>query len=703
RLLVWAGLFSAGLVWYGFYNEGGWGWRIVLALPFLWSFRWRRDLGAGRLILAGLAGLVSMPLASLNMTIGGHALSSGWFGVVPGCGTFIRSVVPLVWVYGFLTIPATAGRAHLSIRRIGVRLIGSHLLAGVVPVLLAALFLLLSGALFLSTSRGSIGVHILRDMSEEARARLASAGRGEADALSPFGTDLPGQIVLQRRGDGPTEVLQGEPIFPSDSLLFRNEPSSETPLLWDGRTLFVRARLDAERGGEPLRLEALAPIDSLGMVRVSRIAGAPVRVNPSLVVGSEGGNVQIGPAEESEEGDADADSFRTDRGHPIGPAGGGARELPGGAIIPCLVWSDGAWSERTIAVTSSAPLGEQIFALFSIRDENPLATVVLVILGVILVLFFAALWVTGSMALGMGRSITRAVRALTDATHALGQGKLDHRIALEGEDELWNVASSFNAMAGDLEKTRARELETRRLEEELRLARVIQNRLLPAGPPSIQGLELAGVSIPAREVGGDYYDYLVLEGGLVGLALADVSGKGAPAALLMSSFRASLRSQDLARLGPAETLARVNRFIHESVDTGRFITAFLGLLDSATGELRYASAGHDPPILVHADGRTEELSGGGLVLGVLPEVAYEETTVRLDAGSLVTVFTDGVTEARRPDGEFFGVEGLVEALRALRGEPCAHILGRVAKIVQEFSAEAGQADDITLLMARLRP
>jgi serine phosphatase RsbU (regulator of sigma subunit) len=138
------------------------------------------------------------------------------------------------------------------------------------------------------------------------------------------------------------------------------------------------------------------------------------------------------------------------------------------------------------------------------------------------------------------------------------------------------------------------------------------------------------VSLPAREVGGDYYDYLVLDDGLLGIAVADVSGKGAPAALLMSTFRAALRSQDLARLGPAEVLARVNRFIHSSVDPGRFITAFLGLLDSSTGEFRYANAGHDVPLTVRHDGTTGELAGGGLILGLLPRIAYDEARATLD-------------------------------------------------------------------------
>jgi sigma-B regulation protein RsbU (phosphoserine phosphatase) len=203
-------------------------------------------------------------------------------------------------------------------------------------------------------------------------------------------------------------------------------------------------------------------------------------------------------------------------------------------------------------------------------------------------------------------------------------------------------------------------------------------------------------------VGGDYFDYLPLDDGRIGITVADVSGKGAPAALLMSSFRASLRTQDLGRLGPAEVLGRLNRFVHSSVDPGKFITAFLGLVDPATGKICYANAGHDPPLMLGADGSTKELTGGGLILGMLPQIVYEEAAAEMDRGSLLVIFTDGVTEAQDPEGEFFGVERLQELLRSIRGEPCSEILRRVVRETQQFAQGAPQFDDVTLILARRR-
>jgi serine phosphatase RsbU (regulator of sigma subunit) len=386
----------------------------------------------------------------------------------------------------------------------------------------------------------------------------------------------------------------------------------------------------------------------------------------------------------------------------IGPPAPSGWRIPGGATLDCAFWSDGGWTRRPIPIASTAGFGEQVGALFGLARENPFALVVLIALAAIAFLFLGTIGVVSSMVVSMGRSILRAVQALTEGTRALQAGKLEHRIAVQGNDELWRVAGSFNEMAEGLERIRAVEREQHRLEEELRLARAIQTRLLPAAPPQSDRIELAGLSLPAREVGGDYYDYLQLEDGSLGLAVADVSGKGTPAALLMSAFRASLRSQDLARIGPAEALGRINHFIHESVDPGKFITAFLAVIDPATGEVRYANAGHDAPIVLKTDGTTEELTGGGLILGMLPQILYEEARSRLEPGSILAVFTDGVTEARSEAGEFFGPEGLIALLRESHREDCNGILQRLVARIEEFAGGGPQADDITVILARRR-
>jgi serine phosphatase RsbU (regulator of sigma subunit) len=600
-----------------------------------------------------------------------------------------------------VAIPAAAGRIHLSIRKINRRLVSSHIIAGVVPFVLVTLFLLLAGSLFLSTYRGTVGTRILRDEAEQARSRIRESVLSTGQVpLAPFG-EAQGQIVLAHPEGEPVRVLQGAPVFPADSLMALEDSSAATPLLWDGRALYLRARQDGVTSGSSWRVEALVPVDSLRVERISRILGRSVRISPHVRVTRNAGGVQIGAVED--EGDivlSGADSASADRARPIGPSGTQEGGLPGGAIAACLRWTHGHWAHSFLPVSSSASLGEQILSLFSTGRENPLALAVVFVLILLAVLILGVIVITISVVTAMGRSITQAVRALTQAAGALGRGQFDHRIALEGRDELWDVAASFNDMARDLEKLRTVELESQRLEEELRLARQIQDRLFPSEPPILEKVELAGISLPAREVGGDYFDYYVLGNNQVVVAVADVSGKGAAAALLMSSFRAALRSQDLAQIGPAEALARINRFIHSSIDPGRFITAFLGLLDGNTGEFRYANAGHDPPTLVAADGSTRELTGGGLVLGLLPLIVYEEARAKIEPGSLIAIYTDGITEARDAEGEFFGPERLLEVLKHEQSQSCESVQKSVVDAIRTFSASAAQYDDITLVLVR---
>jgi sigma-B regulation protein RsbU (phosphoserine phosphatase) len=187
--------------------------------------------------------------------------------------------------------------------------------------------------------------------------------------------------------------------------------------------------------------------------------------------------------------------------------------------------------------------------------------------------------------------------------------------------------------------------------------------------------------------------------GRVGLIVADVSGKGVPAALLMSSFRASLLAQDLND-EPAEILARLNGFLHKSVEPGRFVTAFFGVLDPANGRFVYSNAGHNPPYWIHASGKTSTLREGGLVLGLFGESRYEQAEVRLQAGDTLALFTDGVTEAQNPDEELWGDDRFLQVVIRHVHSPCRRIVSEVLRELRRFAGDEVQSDDITLLLAR---
>jgi sigma-B regulation protein RsbU (phosphoserine phosphatase) len=206
-------------------------------------------------------------------------------------------------------------------------------------------------------------------------------------------------------------------------------------------------------------------------------------------------------------------------------------------------------------------------------------------------------------------------------------------------------------------------------------------------------------------VGGDYYDHLDLGGGRWLLVVADVAGKGVPAALLMSGFRAALMSQDDAgpMPEPDRIASRLNEFLVASVEPGRFVTAFFGFLDAATGRFVYVNAGHNPPLLRRASGDVEMLREGGLILGILPGSVFESGTTTLADGDLLVLYTDGVTEGADAHGEQWGEERLSATVAAAHALPAEGIAARIADEVRAFEGDTGPADDLTVLVAKRLP
>lgn len=215
-------------------------------------------------------------------------------------------------------------------------------------------------------------------------------------------------------------------------------------------------------------------------------------------------------------------------------------------------------------------------------------------------------------------------------------------------------------------------------------------------------LDVAGLSESAREVGGDYYDHIDLGGGRVLLVIADVSGNGVPAALLMSGFRASLMSQDTTSDTPDVVARRLNDFLYRSVEPGRFVTAFFGFLDARSGQFVYVSAGHNPPLLLRADGTLEWLREGGLILGIVPDTVFARGETTLGPGDLLVLCTDGVTEGADASREQFGELRLVAAVRDAGTASSSELAHRIVRDVRAFEGASGLADDITVLVARRR-
>jgi sigma-B regulation protein RsbU (phosphoserine phosphatase) len=271
------------------------------------------------------------------------------------------------------------------------------------------------------------------------------------------------------------------------------------------------------------------------------------------------------------------------------------------------------------------------------------------------------------------------------------------------KDDLNLLTVMANVAAIRIEHTRLAEVEQaeRMLAKELEQAAEIQRKLLPTTAPSLPGVDLAGYNAPCRTVGGDYFDFLTYPDGRVAMLVGDVAGKGMPAALLMSSLQARVQvlfddPGDLAAL-----VTRLNRIINSNCPSNRFISFFIGVLDPKTGGLSYVNAGHNPPLLVRSDGSVQKLECTGLILGIMPAAHYEQQTAMLEPGDIMVLFSDGVTEAARPDvDEEFGEERLAQALFTLRDLPAKEMIEAINRQVQEFTAGSPPADDITLLIAK---
>jgi len=272
--------------------------------------------------------------------------------------------------------------------------------------------------------------------------------------------------------------------------------------------------------------------------------------------------------------------------------------------------------------------------------------------------------------------------------------------AFSDEDErLLGIIAGQSAQVIENARLYEEERALLQVREELRVASEIQTRLLPAAPPALPGYDVAGRTLPARRVGGDFFDYIALGERRTAFCVGDVSGKGLPAALLMASAQAALRGQADAARSPAETVARTNWQVYRSIRRGSFLTLFYAELDPETHRLRYVNAGHNRPLLLRPSGAIEELREGGVALGLVPRAEYAEGEVTLGAGDLLLLFSDGVTEAADAGGRPFEEAQLAEALRTLAGRPAQEVLdGLLARVRAHTGDDDAHADDVTLLV-----
>ena len=243
-------------------------------------------------------------------------------------------------------------------------------------------------------------------------------------------------------------------------------------------------------------------------------------------------------------------------------------------------------------------------------------------------------------------------------------------------------------------------LDGRRLAEQLNIAREIQQTFLPDSCPKIAGYDIAGLNIPSEQVGGDYFDYIKIIGNQTGIAIADVAGKGIPAALLMASFRASLIAEIRNSYAISAICSKVNNLMYESVTSGRFVTAVYGVLDSKNHIFTFSNCGHNQPVLLRSGGVVEYLAEGGPVMGVTPGAIYEERPLFLSAGDTILMYTDGVSEVFNEAGNEYGLDRLIEVLKSAHGLSSSEILDKVYNEVRAFAAADHAFDDFTAIVLK---
>jgi phosphoserine phosphatase RsbU/P len=303
------------------------------------------------------------------------------------------------------------------------------------------------------------------------------------------------------------------------------------------------------------------------------------------------------------------------------------------------------------------------------------------------------------------RAITRTISDLSRATQSVQEGNFSARVPVERRDQLGMLGESFNSMTSSISRLISEQKQLQRLENEISIAREVQDQLFPQRLPQVEGIEIEAICRAARSVSGDYYDFIQLSPSQVAIAIADISGKGISAALLMASLQAALRSQLLSpgseHLSTAELVSRLNKHLVRNTGDDRFATFFIAIYDLATRKLRYTNAGHLPGFCLW-DGKAKHLDLGGIVLGVMDDYPYEEGCVEVPPDAVLIGYSDGLVEPENAYGEEFGVSRLEAAAQRIRQAAPKIIAQSLMTAAEEWSGSPEQADDMTVIVAKLK-
>jgi serine phosphatase RsbU (regulator of sigma subunit) len=622
-----------------------------------------------------------------------------------GMGVFLSryatASLELFWFFSLLHI---FFRARLHFMKIRPKLAVSAFLIAVIPAFLIIFMGLIILYGTLGATRGTRVRSVLQDWAE-----LASLDENFIPSLCPH------SFVIEETGSGGQNIANQPPWLEEFIAALRseespvNEKTADNPAhyFWIESDLWI---IHVKPETQERYWIQGGLVDSVMMNRLAKIVKSDVRFSPSMMFEVVGMRISTIRREAKKPAKKIEGRFIPEQQPPESPTPGQEtlwfRPLGFGMTdVDIIELIDGKFERQKMLLVIEASMAGIFEELTTEKNPYGQAVMISLLAIAIMLLIFEAFILFFGIRITTG--FTSAVRALYRGTERIARGDMDTVIEIPNEDELGDLAASFNAMTKAVRKGREESILRAHLESELAIARKIQERLLPHDMPQLSGFEIAGTSIPSKQVGGDYFDFLDLGKGRLGIAIADVSGKGIPAALLMANLQASLHAQALATEMVAEVAIRINDLLVRSTDGNMFVTFFYGLLDRNRSTFTSTNAGHNPPILMRYDRRIERLEDGGMVLGFLPEQKYAQQTATLKPGDILVLFTDGITEARDPNIEkvedkLFGEEKLIQVIADHASLSAREIQAAILQAVTNHTKNTPQGDDITLVVIKRR-
>ena len=597
--------------------------------------------------------------------------------------------------------------------RVRRKLILSYILTGLLPIVLIAVLFLVAGTLTLLAFSSYMVTLRIDDLAGEARG-VAEAAAGELDAGS--GTEP--AVVLARheralaaRGLTARVALLAAPgMHGGSGAGAQDDPVERMPDWLAGRSFAGMAAV-REAGGVQFVVRAVQPLAGEGGSRsvmvnllldpatvadIERVTAATVRGATIVTFNDAAVDRRIDAEPVLQPAPTDEGAFVSGEG------------LAWFTVLEHTDWESGRPQALALNVrVSPAALYRNVFGAQARIGDFSLGYAYLVVFVVVALLFLIIEGGALLMGLALARSITGAVHELFIGTGRVQQGDFTHRIRVRTRDQLGDLAESFNSMTASVRDLLRQVGEKKRLEEELRIAHRVQMSLLPRDTVTVPGLAVSGACIPAREVGGDYYDAFRLGERRLGVLVADVSGKGTPAAFYMAELKGLVLSLSRVHESPRQMLIEVNRLVASNMESGRFITMLYAVVDTERNTLTCARAGHAPLIHVPgAGGAGRMVAPDGLIAGLAGfeqrfEAIIEEETHPIAGGDIIALFTDGVTEAMNASEEQFGEERLTRALEEHRDADVTAIRKEILGRVSRFAGATPQHDDMTLMLLQV--